>query len=424
MSLDHETALLAGLMRTPGRLYDAAVIAREDILNPKNWAILEAMRAVAAGGSSVCPERVQIELQRAAKTSPAEGVDILAGLVERAAGDLSEHIERVLQASLKRRAIDALDRARVEIEGDEVGAVDRAVSGLLKATAPRDGKALATEGEALERAIIEAISADDAGGLSTGFLGLDRLDVSISPGKVIVLAAPTSIGKSAMASQIAVSVAQEGGRALLGSFEMSKAELLRRMVSQVARIPSEFLASAPHERIADAARRVSSSGLGIADLCGDSRLETLVSVAQAFKARGGLDLLAIDYLGLIRLAGPRRSQYEAISETTRAIKQLAGSLDCGILLLAQLNRQPSAREDSRPRLSDLRDSGSIEQDADVVLLIHRERGAIDGTLIVEKNRSGPKGDVRIMFDGPTCFFSEPDERPKPKPAPKQTEIRL
>jgi len=421
---DQETALLAGLMRTPGRIFDAATIAREDLTDPKNWACLEAMRAVVAGGNQIGPERVEVELGRAGYKAADLAPGFVSELAQRASGDVGEHIERVLQASLRRKALAALDRARLELEGDEPGAVDRAVSSLLKAAAPRDGKALATEGEALERAIIEAMSDADSGGLSTGFLGLDRLDVRISPGKVIVLAAPTSIGKSAMASQIVVSVAQEGGRALLGSFEMTRAELLRRMVSQVARIPSEFLASASRERIADAARRVSASGLGIADLCGDSRLETLVSVAQAFKARGGLDLLAIDYLGLIRLAGPRRSQYEAISETTRAIKQLAGSLDCGILLLAQLNRQPSAREDSRPRLSDLRDSGSIEQDADVVLLIHRERGAIDGALIVEKNRSGPKGDVRIMFDGPTCFFSEPDERPKPKPAPKQTEITL
>lgn len=421
---DHETLLLAGILRTPGRIFDAGPLERGDFIDPKAWAILEAARRVAAGGNQIGPERVEMELRRDPATLEALGPGFLAGLAQRAQGDVGEHVDRIMGASLRRKALAALDRARVELEGDEPGAVDRAVSSLLKAAAPRDGRALATEGEALERAIIEAMSDTEAGGLSTGFLGLDRLDVRISPGKVIVLAAPTSIGKSAMASQMVVNVAQDGGRALLGSLEMSKREILRRMVQQTARIPSEFLASASRERIAGAARRVSSSGLGIADLCGDSRLETLVSVAQAFKARGGLDLLAIDYLGLLRLSGPRRSQYETVCETTRAIKQLAGSLGCGILLLAQLNRQPSAREDSRPRLSDLRDSGSVEQDADVVLLIHRERGALEGTLIVEKNRGGPTGDVRIMFDGPCCYFSEPDERPKPKPVPKQTEITL
>jgi replicative DNA helicase len=197
---------------------------------------------------------------------------------------------------------------------------------------------------------------------------------------------------------------------------MSQVQTLRRFVSHEARVPLDLMRRnadnpAAVERLTLAASRVAGSGLIVADLSRDTRLSRLIGSAQAAKSRGGLDVLVLDYLGLVTLDGSRRgaSRYEVTTELSREVKLAALRLRVAVVLLVQLSREPERREGGKPQLSDLRDSGAIEQDADAVILIHRLATSSEGAFLVAKNRNGPCGEVPITFDGATFTFRERTE---------------
>ncbi len=255
-------------------------------------------------------------------------------------------------------------------------------------------------------------------GLPTGFKDLDRMTSGLHPAEMTVIAARPSMGKTAFAMNIAEHVAvQQKLPVAIFSLEMSSQQLVQRMLCSRARVTLErardgFLSEADFPKLTHAASHLAEAPMFIDDSAAISILD-LRARARRLKSREGIGLIVIDYLQLLR-STTRRAQDNRqleISEISAGIKGLAKELDIPVIVVAQLNRNPEMRTGSgkgRPRLADLRESGSIEQDADVVALLVREeyyadteeeRDDLEGKaeLIIAKQRNGPVGEIKLTF---------------------------
>jgi len=266
-------------------------------------------------------------------------------------------------------------------------------------------------------------------GLSTGLRDLDKLTCGLQPSELIVLAGRPSMGKTAFALTIAEQVALvDKKRVGLFSLEMSAASLGRRMLCCNARVDAQnlrrgFISTKDSVKLAHAAGRLSEAGIWIDDRPGLTNLE-LRARARDMKARCDIDLLVVDYLQLMQATtGRSESRQQEVSDISRSLKALARELDVPVLVLSQLNRGPEDRPDRRPRLSDLRESGAIEQDADLVVMIMRPGAypdliendpSLDNLVFVNvaKQRNGPTGEIKLTFiKRYTRFedYAEPEE---------------
>jgi replicative DNA helicase len=254
-------------------------------------------------------------------------------------------------------------------------------------------------------------------GLPTGFVDLDRMTSGLHPAEMIVIAARPSMGKTALAMNIAEHVAMNVGKAVaVFSLEMSSQQLVQRLLCSRAkvdlqRVRNGFLSDRDFPNLTAAAAKLAAAKMFIDDTPGLSIME-LRAKARRMKSQYDIQLVVIDYLQLLRSTSRRAQDNRQleISEISGGIKALAKELDLPIIVIAQLNRQPDARakEGGRPRLSDLRESGSIEQDADVVgLLVRpeyyetdddaRQEKAGEAELILAKQRNGPTGEIALTF---------------------------
>ena len=261
--------------------------------------------------------------------------------------------------------------------------------------------------------LIDARAEGETDGISTGFSDLDRMLGGMHGSQLIILAARPSMGKTAFATNIADSAAVEAKEPVLFfSLEMAKTELAMRMLCARGRIDGEHLrgrlSPKEQESFTRAASALANAPLYIDD--SPSRTVTEIgAVARRLKRREGLGLIVIDYLGLIEPDNPADPRQEQVAKIARRLKGLARELNVPVLCLSQLNRVTEMTKDNRPRLSHLRESGAIEQDADVVMFVHREeyyhtkeeaeekgiKGIAD--IIVAKQRNGPVGDVKLAW---------------------------
>ena len=252
-------------------------------------------------------------------------------------------------------------------------------------------------------------------GIGTGFKNLDRMIGGMNPAEMLVIAARPSMGKTAFAMNIAEHVAVDSKHAVaIFSLEMSSQQLVQRLLCSRARVNlgkvrDGFLSERDFPNLTAAASKLAESKIFIDDTAGLSILE-LRAKARRFKQMYNIQLIVIDYLQLLRSTSRRAQDNRQleIAEISSGVKGLAKELEIPIIVLAQLNRNPEARKGGRPVLSDLRESGSIEQDADMVgLLIRSEYYAEDdeekeatrgeAELIIAKQRNGPTGDVKLTF---------------------------
>lgn len=246
-------------------------------------------------------------------------------------------------------------------------------------------------------------------GVPTGYEKFDHMTSGLQPADLIVLAGRPSMGKSALAVSIAerVGIDSKQGVAIF-SLEMSKEQLVQRMLCSQARVDahkvrSGFLSPSDWPKLTAAAGKLSASHIFIDDTPAISALE-LRAKARRLKANHDIQLIVLDYLQLMRGTTKTDSRQQEISEISRSIKALARELSVPIIALSQLSRAVESRQDHRPQLSDLRESGAIEQDADVVILLMREeyynpteenRGVAD--VIIAKQRNGPVGTIKLSF---------------------------
>lgn len=271
----------------------------------------------------------------------------------------------------------------------------------------------------LERLTKAAEGPEGIMGVPTGFLDLDKVIGGLQPGNLIVVAARPSMGKTALALCMAEHAALNEERSVaIFSLEMSGDELIQRLLSSTAivdagRIRSGRLAPEDWSRVGRAADRLSAARLFIDDSEGVS-LGEMRTKCRRLKSREGLDLLIVDYIQLMEGGTSRReeSRVQEISAISRGLKMLARDLEVPVIVVSQLNRSPDARNDKRPMLSDLRESGAIEQDADLVLMIYRDeyynpetsedKGVAE--VNVAKNRHGPTERVKLTFRGSYAKF--------------------
>lgn len=247
--------------------------------------------------------------------------------------------------------------------------------------------------------------------------GARRL-VSFLGGRLILLAARPGVGKTALALNLVQHNAKRGRKILFCSMEMTKEELVLRMVSSVSGVPlsgaverGEPLANHQWPRVAETSRDIASWPLWIEDSGRLNGSELAAKARQVASREEGLDMIVVDYLQLIKGEGRENSRQEVVEEFAYNLKDLAKELSVPVLALSQLNRDIEKRKDPTPRMSDLRDSGALEQAADVILFLHRKQldeNTLDDNayLINGKYRAGSGGSTLLRFDGKTQTFSE------------------
>jgi replicative DNA helicase len=269
-------------------------------------------------------------------------------------------------------------------------------------------------------------------GIDTGFASLNELGFGWQAGDLIVIAARPSMGKTAFELNTCIAAARQGKRVAMFSLEMRLVQLQYRMLSilsgvMLSRILGGHLASSDYSKISAAFEELATLPIFINDRSGQSLWE-IRNTCRRLKSEGGLDLVSIDYFqlmpGELDVQGATRT--ENLTDISRRAKELADEIQVPIHLLSQLNRAGAKRVDRRPILEDLRDCGALEQDADVVMFLHRKSHRESGTTnaILEKQRNGATGTVNLTFDRDIQTFTDggedvPEERPTTTRARRQ-----
>ena len=243
-------------------------------------------------------------------------------------------------------------------------------------------------------------------GVTTGFTDLDRYTSGLQKSDLVIIAGRPSMGKTAFALDIALNAAKAGSTVCIFSLEMSREQLVRRMLCAESGIDMQSvstgrLSDAELMRLAEALPVVSDTNIYIDDNA-SMGVAGIRSKARRLQSREGLDLIIIDYLQLMQTSGKSDNRVGEISEITRTLKLLARELSIPIVLLSQLSRGPETRNDHRPIMADLRESGAIEQDADIIMMLYRpavygESEDNDTEVILAKHRNGPTGVVHLTW---------------------------
>ena len=381
------------------------------------------------------------ELTRYKEVDAVGGVAYLASLTEGLPRRpvIEEYIRIVKDKSLLRKlmAICSMAIARAANQGESaLDVLGAAESQLMEVTE----KGLTHGFQSLHQIVEHSFGSIDnlykqsreVTGLATSFTEFDRMTSGLQKGELIIIAARPSMGKTALAINIAQNAAiKSGAKVAVFSLEMSKESLLRRMLATQAwvdqrKLQTGFLGREDHDKLEKALGLLVESQLFIDDTAGISLAEMRAKARRLKQNAGGLDLIVVDYLQLMSATVPSsgRKNYEnrtqEVSAISRGLKALAKELDVPVMALSQLSRASERRgEDKRPLLSDLRESGSIEQDADVVAFIHREAyykrdeemsetDKARSEIIVAKQRNGPTGTVYLSFLSRFTRFENPD----------------
>jgi len=307
-----------------------------------------------------------------------------------------------------REAKDLIDEAEAKVfQIAEVGA--KAKQGFVKIDP------LLTETVERIDMLYSRENKDDVIGLATGYVDLDRMTSGLQQGELIVIAARPSMGKTALAMNIVEHVALNLKKAAaVFSMEMSGSQLTLRMIGSVGRVDQHKLRSGTFEesewpKLVDAVGKLNDSQIHIDDTAGLNALEVRSRARRLHRSCGGLSLIVVDYLQLMSGTSSGREENRAteVAEISRSLKSLAKELKVPVVALSQLNRSVESRQDKRPMMSDLRESGAIEQDADLILFIYRdevynptnEASKGKAEIIIAKQRNGPTGPVTLTFLG-------------------------
>jgi replicative DNA helicase len=463
-SLEAEQALLGALLAN-NKAYDRVA----EFLRPDHFAdaihgrIFAAIARRVEAGRLADGVTLRQEFEASGELAEVGGAAYIAQLLGAMVGIINagEYGRVVLDMYQRRQILDACEEAvnasYGEGEMDAPAIADR-LDGALLALREGGSHRLKTMEEVARESVANVAAAAARGGgvsgITWGYRPLDRMTGGLHPGQLIVIGARPSMGKTALAVGVAARAAAEGARVLFVSAEMLARGVADRVVAAVSGVPLDsmlrggsfnseggFQSFAPDgwemRAIGDAARRVSRLPI-LWDDAPSIPLPAIRARARGMRRKGGLDLIVVDYLGMLApsVAAKRQNRVYEVSELASGLKALAKELELPVLLLSQLNRGVEGREEKMPGLSDLRDSGSIEQDADVVGFIHRphyylsrsiptrkgnETGeafearksqwyldcqAEEGkaTILLAKQRQGPTGPVRLHFVDQLTWF--------------------
>jgi replicative DNA helicase len=425
--LGAERAVLGSLMIDQAAMAEIRdVLAPGDFYAERHAHIYRAAMALTDRGDPIDEVTLQSQLERGPGVGRAGGLDYISELTLEVptAASVRHWAEIVLNHALRRRLISAggeVTKLGFDNAVTAVDAIESAEQRIFAISQARKGneathiaKLVHDTWEALEERLQRK---DLINGVRTNFGRLDALTQGLQPEELIILAARPSVGKTSFALNIARNAAVSAKVPVaIFSLEMSKNALTQRLICSEASVNSHVLRSGQatqvdFQRIAQAMDRLSQADVWIDD---EPRLSiaTLRARARRMKSQNNVGLVIIDYLQLMQ-GGRQESRVQEVSDISSGLKAIAKELEVPVLALSQLSRASEQRENKRPQLSDLRDSGAIEQDADVVLFLYREgmhNKEVDKSrtqLLVSKNRNGPVGDIELIFNAEQTTFREP-----------------
>ena len=409
---------------------DALAVVNEyikapDFYAPKHEIIYEAAMSLFIKGEPIDAISLNAELTRNGNLVRAGGADYIHSLtsITPTAANVAYYARIVQEKATLRRLVEV---------GTRIAQMGYAAEGELEDlinTAQADvyavgSKALADEYSSLSSSIDAAItemeiaekSDGEVVGVPTGFYELDKMTHGLHGGQMIIVAARPAVGKSTFALDIARNGAIKNDKPVLFfSLEMSKAEIAMRMLSaeseiSLSKMRGGTLSSEEWKKLASVRGRINDAPLFIDDSANLTMVE-IRAKSRRLREQLGLELIVIDYLQLLSSGKKVESRQQEVSEFSRSIKLLAKELNIPVIAIAQLNRNSEQKSDKTPEISHLRESGSLEQDADVVILLHREDigqkdhpRAGEGDIILAKQRNGPTGTVVAMFQGQYSRF--------------------
>jgi replicative DNA helicase len=423
-----EQSVLGAMLINPRAIGDVlgAGLQSAEYYRPAHSVIHDAIVAEYAAGDAADPITISRALEKAGELARCGGPAYLHGLVESAPSSANaEYYAVIVREKAKLRQLGvALNRGLQQVysaEGDTEKVVQDIQAQVIEASSGGD---VGTQElglapvRASAEAVLDAIQAVDSGtvpvGLPWGFQDLDALTGGAHPGQMICIAGRPGMGKSTAGLDIARSASVGHGLGMaFFSLEMSRVELIKRLISAEGKVPLHHMQTKngmtdwDWEQVARILPEITAAPLYIDD-SPDLTMTSIRTKARQMASEVELKGIVIDYLQLLRSGGGRKyeSRQQEVSDISRSIKLLAKELNIPVFALSQLNREAEKRSDRKPQASDLRESGAIEQDSDLIVLIHREDAyekesprAGEADFIVAKNRSGPTATITVAFQG-------------------------
>lgn len=428
-SLESEVALLGACLLNPEAIYEAGSLVQPgDFYRERNAWVYEAMLSLNERREPVDLVLLQEELEHRGRLGEIGGPGYLTGLIDAVPSALyaNHYAATVAQASLRRRLIAAageIARLAYDESSPTETLLDRAQETLFAVATNSNGKGLEPMRTITQGAINHIShlqSGDRPAGIPSGFTRIDTMLGGFQRGDLITLAARPSMGKTALSFAFAYNAAKlVNARVAIFSLEMSRQQSAERVLSMVSAIDSTRLrlgkvTDDEWPILLDAANDISSRPIYI----DDSPALTITDIrtrARRVWARDGLDLVIVDYMQLMRSTERGENNHLEVSAISKGLKALARELNVPVIALSQLNRGVESRHDKRPMLSDLRASGAIEEDSDVVIFIYREDYYLPETdrqniadIIIAKHRNGATGTVGLFFRKELTQFRDLD----------------
>jgi len=431
-SIEAESSVLGGLLLDNGawdRVND--LLADGDFYRYEHRLIYAAMAALINASKPADVITVFEQLQSQGKAEEVGGLAYLNSLAQYvpSAGNIRRYAEIVRERAILRKLVAASD----EIATNAFNPQGRPVAQILDESEQKifnigeEGSRMKRGFQAMDSLVVDLLdrvqemadNPNDITGVPTGFYDLDRMTAGLQPGDMIVLAARPSMGKTAFAINIAEHVAlNEGLPVAVFSMEMGAAQLAVRIVGSIGRIDQGHLRTGKltdeeWPRLTEAIEKLRNISLHIDETAGLTASELRANARRLARQCGKLGLIVVDYLQLMSgSSGDSENRATELGEISRGLKMLAKELGCPVIALSQLNRSVEQRPDKRPMMSDLRESGAIEQDADIIMFIYRdeyytkdackEPGVAE--IIIAKQRNGPTGTVKLAFLKPLTRF--------------------
>jgi replicative DNA helicase len=441
-NLEAEQSVLGSLM-LDSEVFNLVsdMISLNDFYKPAHQRIYESIFQLSNSQQPIDLITVSNALQSQGDLESIGGSNYLLELINRTVSSVNvvSYAKIIKEKAMLRKVISAstglIDKAYNEDFSDLDAFIDSAEAEFYKIGEAKTTDGLASSMEVVKSSLLRIEELykrkSDVTGLGTGFTALDKMTAGLQGGELIIVAARPSMGKTAFSLNMAQSIVLRQKKTLAYfSLEMGRDQLMMRILSSESRINMKDIRAGrvpdnAWPKLIHSAQQLSESKLFIDETSGVSPFE-IRARARRLKAQHGLDCIMIDYLQLMDLKQKVESRERAVSEISKGLKSLAKELGIPIVALAQLNRGVEGRSDRRPLLSDLRESGSIEQDADVIMMLYREdyydkddpEKAGHAEVIVGKHRNGPTGNVKLKWEAEYGRFRDADNEPShPLPPP-------
>lgn len=432
-SIDAEKAILGSIMLRPGAIHEINdIIISDSFYATKHSQIYKIMLDLSSKGEPIDILSVSHKLQEKGLLDQIGGSSYLSELTNSvpASTNIKYYGDVVNKKSILRKIIEAGDHISelgfsedVEDVFDILDQAEKRMMGINSNVGSHTFRSLRDSlPEAWERLEKLHENKGELRGIPTGFYDLDQYLSGLQKSDLVILAARPSMGKTTLALDIARQASlKQGTPTVIFSLEMSTQQLVDRMLAAESKVNAWNLRTGKlsteneFSKIRDSLDRLSKAPIFVDDMAGNSIIR-MRSVCRRIRAEHGLGLIIVDYLQLMSTSKNYDNMVNQVTEISRSLKALAKEFDVPVLALSQLSRAVESRG-GRPRLSDLRDSGSIEQDADVVMFIHREDKGKDESertniaeILIEKHRNGPVGKISLYFDEKSTTFMSIDKK--------------